>query len=406
MLQNKKLSYMDKVTDETLDIWFPTMKDKNKVKKSKNLPLGKSIYDEDEDDDDDYFGIKHTHKVKSELDALTDDKYNKSLSSKNEDKQPERKSKKDRTPEEDEEILDLMYPSMKNIKNKKSDENEKLTGDKKVENKNTDSEKYEIINNVKYPKNTDNELVKKIKEHGKNENAHIELEKKNANDRYVRGAIVELASAAILGSSVLKGVKITKALTPKVGRKVAEKITEGGIKGATTGAVYGLGEGITDKKNLVSSSTKGAVEGAVSGTLFGGATSKIERNFRSQELKNYKPISEMTKEERKEFRKIAQNFYDDYNKGIVIEKDKVGKILFNSTGRDETISKNLEGTKDFPNLVKNIKNSKKVNIEDLNKVRKDHYSNFYVIEGKDKIYKIAVDENGNRYYITKNKNNK
>ena len=48
----------------------------------------------------------------------------------------------------------------------------------------------------------------------------------------------------------------------------------------------------------------------------------------------------------------------------------------------------------------------KADLHNLNKVRKDHYSNFYVIEGKDKIYKIAVDENGNRYYITKNKNNK
>ena len=56
--------------------------------------LAQSLY---EDDDDDYMGIKHTHKVKSELDALTDDKYNKSSSIKKEEKQSERKSRKDRT---------------------------------------------------------------------------------------------------------------------------------------------------------------------------------------------------------------------------------------------------------------------------------------------------------------------
>ena len=122
---------MDKVTDETLDIWFPTMKDKNKIKKPKNLPLGKSIYDEE--DDDDYLGIKHTHKVKSELDALTDDKYNKSSSSKKEEHQPERKSRKDRTPEEDEEILDLMYPSMRHLGKDKINQtnNEKSEKDSK-----------------------------------------------------------------------------------------------------------------------------------------------------------------------------------------------------------------------------------------------------------------------------------
>ena len=96
-------------------------------------------------------------------------------------------------------------------------------------------EEYEIINNVKYPKNTNNEFVKQIKEHGKNENDNIELEKKNALNR------------------------------------------------------YRLGEGISDNKNSVSSSVKGAASGAVFGSVSNGAIGKIERNI---ETKNISKILE------------------------------------------------------------------------------------------------------------------
>ena len=220
MLQNKKLSYMDKVTDETLDIWFPTMKDKNKIKKPKNLPLGKSIYDEADfrrvesaegseldkvravtttgkaagvtgsrerksktEDDDDNFSIKSTGKIKSELDALTDDKYNKSSSSKKEEHQPERKSRKDRTPEErisagrkpeevnarsggcevkprqgreegnsrrDEEILDLMYPSMRHLgKDKVNQTDDEISISKQNNRSSNDKHSEEFENDKK-----------------------------------------------------------------------------------------------------------------------------------------------------------------------------------------------------------------------------------------------------------------
>ena len=48
MLQRKNESFDDcqKRMERRADILFPTMKDKNKSKILKNLPLGKSIYDE------------------------------------------------------------------------------------------------------------------------------------------------------------------------------------------------------------------------------------------------------------------------------------------------------------------------------------------------------------------------
>jgi len=102
MLKQKNESYDDYVLrmQNRADILFPSMKDKNKAKKSKNLPLGKSIYDDDDDDDENE--LLSMNKVKSPLEVLKGDKYNKQSADKKDEKTLERKSRKDRTPEEEE----------------------------------------------------------------------------------------------------------------------------------------------------------------------------------------------------------------------------------------------------------------------------------------------------------------
>ena len=105
------------------DILFPSMKDKNKVKKSKNLPLGKSIYDDDDDDDENE--LLPMNKVKSPLEVLTDDKYNKLSDDKKDKTETAEKTRRSRTQEEENEILDLMYPSMKNAGESKTEISDK-----------------------------------------------------------------------------------------------------------------------------------------------------------------------------------------------------------------------------------------------------------------------------------------
>ena len=100
---NETYDEFQKRMERRADILFPTMKDKNKSKVLKNLPLGKSIYDED--DDDDLPSIKNTGKIKSELEPLAE--------AVKKEKNTEHKSRKDRTQEEEEEILDLMYQKYK-----------------------------------------------------------------------------------------------------------------------------------------------------------------------------------------------------------------------------------------------------------------------------------------------------
>ena len=75
-----------------------------KKQKPKNLPLGKSIYDEEDEDDNSEKNIKI--EKSDENDKTAENKT-------------ERKSRKDRTEDEEQEILDLMFPSMKDIEKKK-----------------------------------------------------------------------------------------------------------------------------------------------------------------------------------------------------------------------------------------------------------------------------------------------
>ena len=210
MLKQKNESYDDYVLrmQNRADILFPSMKDKNKTKKQRNLPLGKSIYDDDDDDENEMLPM---NKVKSPLEVLTDDKYNKLSEDKKDKTETAEKTSRNRTQEEEDEILDLMYPSMKNTGRNKTEESGKTdkTGmkvpetaggsdtkqinkpEKSEEERNRDALKilgmdeneyqikgntisrkektkdYEVINNVKYPKNTDNEEIEKLKQQAK-----------------------------------------------------------------------------------------------------------------------------------------------------------------------------------------------------------------------------------------------
>ncbi len=173
--KNYNYSSLDNKFQKRAEILFnhpDNEKNINKLK-MKNLPLGKSVYDED-DDDDKPLKLAKSEKIKgSELDILDEfDKNNKNASEKNPDKkQTEIKSKKEKTEEEQQEILDLMYPSMKNIdkkeisskinKQSKTDEDKnkdalKILGmdESKYQIKgNTISKKpedYEVINGIKY----------------------------------------------------------------------------------------------------------------------------------------------------------------------------------------------------------------------------------------------------------------
>ena len=122
MFQKKNESFEDyeKRMMRRADILFPSMKDKeaDKTKKPKILPLGKSIYDEEDTKTPDREADKTGE---SGLDAIDDFKPKKNTHEKD-DKKPAYKSRKERTPEENEEFLNEFYPSMKNT-GKKSETN-------------------------------------------------------------------------------------------------------------------------------------------------------------------------------------------------------------------------------------------------------------------------------------------
>ncbi|MGM9993206.1 MAG: hypothetical protein ACI37R_00575 [Candidatus Avigastranaerophilus sp.] len=77
--------------------------------------------------------------------------------------------------------------------------------------------------------------------------------------------------------------------------------------------------------------------------------------YKGLKLKDFKPIDNMTKEERKEFRKFAKEYYRDYLQGTSVNRN--GNILFTNRGESEISRWNPKQAKNFPEIKKDLKNA-------------------------------------------------
>ena len=124
----------DKRMDKRMEILFPTMKQEIKKQKPKNLPLGKSIYDDDVDDDTKPADLKNLKNGESGFDMLLETP--KSSTYKKESIKA--KSGKETGEDEKDEYLSDLYPSMKDLIREKKEKREKkgnFTGAGADENK-------------------------------------------------------------------------------------------------------------------------------------------------------------------------------------------------------------------------------------------------------------------------------
>ena len=176
--QNETQEEFDKRMDRRMELLFPTMTQEIKKPKLKNLPLGKSIYDDDVDDDIKFPSLD-TKNMKSELDALFE--MPKSSTNKNE----KAKSSKE---DDDDEYLNSLYPSMKDLireKKEKKSKNGELTGAKANHNQDSFNGIYEKDNKNKDEKMNSDKIAKL--------DLNNKFEKQNLKNNQSKYAVDEIA---------------------------------------------------------------------------------------------------------------------------------------------------------------------------------------------------------------------
>ena len=226
------------------------------------------------------------------------------------------------------------------------------------------------------------------------------------------GAILELGSAAIpvgglgkagavVGEQALKkylGRKISKYL----GRKISKEIGAGAVSGAVSGAVFGVGRGKMEGENPVVTGVQDALAGGIAGGALGAAAGNIEKAVRGTGIKST-DINNLTNSEFKQYKKQAQNFYKDYLQDMVVKHDKIGEVTFTSKGMNETISKNPDKIRSFPDLERNVSKANYVESNELYKNRKDDIIYFHKLRDGQNEYLIGENKQGlKKFYLSKN----
>lgn len=255
------------------------------------------------------------------------------------------------------------------------------------------------------------EYIEKIQERGRLEQLRPEAEYREVRNKNIGKGIIDIGTAFIPfgggGKIVAKGAGLLK---PYLGRKIAEEVVSGTVAGAKAGMTHGMATGLIDED--INPLKEGLAEGAswgIGGGALGYGGGQVAKWFRGKKLRKSKPVREMTKQERKQFRTQARNYYNDYINGTSVKRNDLGKINFGNAGIDELVSKGLHNAKYLQDLKKQIKTGKK-QPQPRNDYEREDIKQFHIIDnkldGKNLEYQIAEDIHGNKYYFTKDVTNK
>ena len=201
--------------------------------------------------------------------------------------------------------------------------------------------------------------------------------------------IAEKGIGGILGSKVLQKT---------LGNKLSETIGTGPVLGVPAGAMSGSLHGYFNDESIPKSALQGAALGFVAGGANGAIVGKTQRYLKGRELKNFGDIDNIDKTLRNKYFDASKNFYKDYNQGI-----KLNDIDFTKRGMQETLTWNPKQAQNFPDLINDIKNSKRLpDAPNLKPQQKPFVSHYELYEGKNGLHHIEVLKNGEkRFYITK-----
>ena len=299
--------------------------------------------------------------------------------------------------------------------------------DKEFLKKNKDVLSYEeIIKLYKEGKITKEELEKKVKIRERFDKLNNDKEFEDYRNKEIAHAILDIGTALIpfgggakiggkiIGAGIKKvapkaSEKVTKAivnkaieitekeikkLTTHTGKKIAETLVKKTPKDIATGALIGgIHGGISasiDNKNPASEIIKEGSVGAVIGlgaSVIGG---KIAQKVDAHNLKQL-PLKEKIKP--------AKKYYSDYERGIKIENDVLGRIKMTSDAYKETLKQNLELADNVIDLSKDIKKAKYIRPETPAHEHKNYdIIMFHRLKGKKAEYIISENKRGEYYF--------
>ncbi len=201
--------------------------------------------------------------------------------------------------------------------------------------------------------------------------------------------IAETGIGAALGKNVLQ---------KNLGNKLSQEIGSGAFAGMNANAIFGLGRGLMEGSNPIKTAIEDASIGFLTGAVGGAAVGNAERYIKGRQLQKFGDIDNLDKTLRNKYFDNAKKFYKDYNQG-----KRVNDFEFSRRGLQETLRWNPKQAQNFPNLVKDIKNSKRLpdapNIKTEDKLNVSHYE---LYQGENGLHHIEVLKEGKkRFYITK-----
>ncbi len=245
--------------------------------------------------------------------------------------------------------------------------------------------------------------IEKINQYYDDYRAQIDKELRNYLAKQYAGTALEIGSAALPIGGVSKlGGEIGKQLLKKqLGRKISENLGSGALSGGLSGSLFGLGKSLTNGTNPVLSTLQGSLLGMTTGATLGIVGSNIQKAVKGQQLKNYGNIDNLDEVSRKQYNNDSRKFYQDYVQEVQLNKN--GKFDFSKRGVQEQLRWNPQQAQNFPELVNDIKNAKRLpDVPNSKPLEKPDISHYEVYRGKNGDHYIEVSNSGKkRYYITK-----
>ena len=189
---------------------------------------------------------------------------------------------------------------------------------------------------------------------------------------------------------------ITKKATPYVGKKIANSTSKGIVQGAEYGTAHGTLTGlINEDKNPIQEGIKEGIEGAVVGGITSFGIGKAIQKAEGENLKN------LTKKPKT---MAVHKYYADYEQGIKINNNEIGKIITPSGGfKENTIQKSRVNDKNIDKVIGLSKALKKAKYLYTKPSYHNHAKydivKFHTLKGEEANYKIAENKKRGQIFL-------
>lgn len=239
---------------------------------------------------------------------------------------------------------------------------------------------------------TKEQFIKQIKIRERVDRIKADNEYRDVRNKNIGQSVIDIGTAAIpIGGGAKITGKIIKGLTPKLGKKISTSVVNGTMDGIKMGAAHGVLSGVVNED--INPITQGAVEGVTGGVIGGVAGAGVGKVVKKLDGKELKQAP------KKDKIKLAKNYYSNYERGIDVVNENLGKIKMASDAYKETLKQNIKFADKAIDLSEDLKTAKYIQTE-LPKHDHKKYDivKFHRLRGKNTDYLISENSRGDYYF--------